>query len=452
MTVRPPRTASRLAGSLAGRRIAAALLLLPLIAGSTGCGGESGKPAPVAPRSAVILGFDALDWQVLEPLIEAGQAPTFARLRDEGASGVCLSFVPLQKSPLIWASIATGLEPAAHGIGGFVKPKPGGADALSAAADWRAPAIWDLAGAADLSSCVIGWWVTFPARAIAGVLVSDHVTYTAAGNRNPAGLVQPADLAAELSDLTVSWDEVPLDLLRIMLPGATDEMLDPSDSYLHRLRLALAGDLTYLATARHLLARGDYDFFAVYFRGLDLACHTYWKYHDPGDGPEQSEEDRARYGNIVPGYYQVLDRWLAELLPLLRQDANLVIVSDHGFHGPRRDRQGTFTRGVAEHRPEGVLMIRSPLYTPGARFTSSHVLDVAPTTLALLGVPPSQEMPGQILRENLTAPAAAYVEYLDANRIASYALLAPAPPPEVADDPAVDAAVRRQLRSLGYVD
>jgi arylsulfatase A-like enzyme len=157
-------------------------------------------------------------------------------------------------------------------------------------------------------------------------------------------------------------------------------------------------------------------------------------------------------GDIVPNYLVLVDGWLGELLALLPAEANVVVVSDHGFYGPRRDRSGNMRKGVAEHRAEGVLMVSSPLYTAGSRFDCSFVLDFTPTVLALLGLPASQEMPGRVLRDNLAADALPYVEHLETNRIATYASLAPAPPDAVADDPALDAAVKKQLRSLGYVD
>jgi len=423
---------------------------LACVAGN-GCSDE--RPRSPAPRQTVILGVDALDWQVLEPVLAQGKAPTLAALREAGTSGIHLSFVPLEKSPLIWASMASGLEPEEHGVGGFVKSRGEDYEVLASAADWQAPALWDLAGAAGLRSCVIGWWVTYPAREIDGVLVADHVSYTPAGSRNPAGMVRPANLADELSALTVDWRDVPTELLQILLPTADPAWLaDPEVADLRNLRLALAGDLTYLATAKHLAGREAFDLFAVYFRGLDLACHRYWKYWDAGDGPEPSEEDRRLYGHIIPGYVEVVDRWLGELLPLLPSAANIVVASDHGFYGPRRDRAGNLAKGVSEHRPEGVLMIRCPLYEAGTSFGRSFVLDFAPTVLAMLGLPPSQEMPGRVLRENLTPVAEAYVAHLESHRIESYAALAPAPPEEVGGDPGVDEAVKKQLRSLGYVD
>jgi hypothetical protein len=419
-----------------------------------GCGGQSAPPTSPAARATVVIGVDALDWQVLDPVLESGRAPHFAELCARGASGINLSFVPLEKSPLIWASMATGLEPEGHGVGGFVKQRGDDRyETLASAADWQAPAIWDIAGAAGLRSAVIGWWVTFPARDIDGVMVSDHVTFTTAGHRNPEGMVRPAALTDELIALGVDWREVPLDLLRVVLPDAPDDVLaDLEHPQLEGLRLAIAGDLTYLATARHLLARDAYDFFAVYFRGFDLVCHDYWQYWRHGDAREPSAEDRALLGTIVPNYLLLVDAWLGELRPLLPEGANIVVVSDHGFHGPRRDRSGSLRKGVAEHRPEGALIIESALYTPGHRFDRSFVLNVTPTLLALLGLPASQEMPGRVLRDGLAPAAIPYVDHLETHRIASYAPLAPAPPPGVADDPALDAAVKKKLKSLGYVD
>lgn len=419
-----------------------------------GCGGKSESPVSPAPRTTVVLGIDALDWQVVDPLIAAGKVPNLARLRDQGVSGINLSFVPLEKSPLLWASMATGLEPDDHGVGGFVKKRgDGDAEVSVSAADWRAPAVWDIAGAAGLTSCVIGWWVTFPARDINGVMVSDHVTFTEAGSRNPEGVVRPADLTDEMVALTVDWRDVPVELLQILIPDGDPEWLaDPDNMQLRSLRLYVAGDLTYLATAKALAARGEFDLFAVYFRGLDPTCHHYWRYGDSGDGPDPEQADRELLGHIVPGYVVLVDQWIGELLPLLPQDANIMIVSDHGFYGPRRDRSGTVRKGVAEHRPEGALIVRSPLYEAGSRFDRSFILNTGPTLLALLGLPASQEMPGRVLRDGLTPQGLAFVEHLETHRMVSYTALAPAPPPEVKDDPKLDAAVRKQLRSLGYVD
>ncbi len=439
---------NRLTNRVILRLLAPLSLLLPML----GCGGDD-TPASPASSQTIVIGIDALDWQVVDPLLKAGELPNLTALATTATRGVNLSFVPLEKSPLIWASMATGLEPGDHGVGGFLRGRDQDYETLASAGDWRAPAIWDIAGAAGRRSCVIGWWVTYPAREIDGVMVSDHVSYTDAGSRSPEGMVRPAELTDEVGSLTVDWRDVPDDLVRRMVPTVTDAQLaDPDERSLRELRVILAGDLTYLATARLLADRKQWDLFAVYLRGLDLMCHKFWVYMDPGDASEPPAAERALYGAVVPNYVRLLDEWLGELVALFPADANLVVLSDHGYHGPRRDRSGTIRKGVAEHRPEGALVVRSALYRPSTTFDRTFVLNVGPTLLALMGLPPSQEMPGRVMRDNLTPEGLSYVEHLEQNRIGSYAALAPTPPPEVADDPALDAAVKKQLRSLGYVD
>src|SRR5258705_11578763 len=68
------------------------------------CARASEKPRP----RVLMIGVDAGEWDVLGPLLDQGKVPNFARMRDEGSSGKLRSLEPLTKSPIIWASIATG--------------------------------------------------------------------------------------------------------------------------------------------------------------------------------------------------------------------------------------------------------------------------------------------------------------------------------------------------------
>src|SRR5215471_13781849 len=68
----------------------------------------------------LLIGVDAGEWDVLGPLLDQKKVPAFAYLRDQGASGKLRSLEPLTKSPIIWASIATGKVPSKHGISDFL--------------------------------------------------------------------------------------------------------------------------------------------------------------------------------------------------------------------------------------------------------------------------------------------------------------------------------------------
>ena len=79
--------------------------------GSAGCG--VGSP----PTDRILfVGIDSADWNVIDPLIEQGKLPNLSALVKSGVSCDLHSLEPKQKSPTIWATIATGKLPDKHGI------------------------------------------------------------------------------------------------------------------------------------------------------------------------------------------------------------------------------------------------------------------------------------------------------------------------------------------------
>src|SRR5215470_6104394 len=105
----PPSSASR-------PRRADALLLVAVLTAGIACSGAAapGRPASSRPadprRRLVLVGLDAADWAVLDPLAAAGRLPAFARLKAHGRTGVMLATPPLI-SPILWTTIATGRPP-----------------------------------------------------------------------------------------------------------------------------------------------------------------------------------------------------------------------------------------------------------------------------------------------------------------------------------------------------
>jgi len=404
------------------------------------------------PHKLVVIGFDAADWGEIDPLVEAGRLPVMKRFLDQSVSGTNMSFTPLEKSPLIWTSMATGLRPGQHGIGGFIRRSD---DGLNTARDWRAPAFWHLAGAMDMTACVLGWWVTYPANAINGVLVSDACSYTTKGFRDPSGLVKPDDLRDELMDLVVDYRDITLaELGRFIdleqLAGHEEALADQLDE----LRVIIAGDRSYLEMAKHLAATTDYDVFSVYFRGLDISCHRFWHYHHSEVGRGVSDETAvAGVASVVPAYYEYCDEILGAMLARFPEDRPVMIISDHGFHGSRK-RRGSWVGGVQAHRPQGVYAVRSPIHEPGVRFDRTGIINLGPTILALMGLPPSEEMPGVVITDGMTPNGRRYAEKLEDNRVPSYMTFAPAGDDSVMVevDAEMDEAIKRQLKSLGYID
>ena len=69
----------------------------------------------------------------------------------------------------------------------------------------------------------------------------------------------------------------------------------------------------------------------ILFGESDGIAHHYWKYMDR-DSP-LFEEHSLKLGDSILKVYQELDRQTAELIELLPEDANVLMMSDHGFGG-----------------------------------------------------------------------------------------------------------------------
>ena len=78
------------------------------------------------PRKRVLLlGWDAADWKLILPLVDAGKMPFLESLIDRGVMGNLATLEPVL-SPLLWNSMATGKHADKHGILGFVEPRRDG--------------------------------------------------------------------------------------------------------------------------------------------------------------------------------------------------------------------------------------------------------------------------------------------------------------------------------------
>ena len=80
--------------------------------------------ASATPR-LLLVGWDAADWKVIDPLMSKGEMPNLSRLVSEGVRGNLATMYP-PLSPMLWTSIATGKRPSKHGIHGFIEPTQDG--------------------------------------------------------------------------------------------------------------------------------------------------------------------------------------------------------------------------------------------------------------------------------------------------------------------------------------
>jgi predicted AlkP superfamily phosphohydrolase/phosphomutase len=74
-------------------------------------------------RKVIVLGFDGLDHELTQQMINSGRLPALASLAASGGFAPLGTTVPPQ-SPVAWSTFITGLDPGGHGIFDFVHRDP----------------------------------------------------------------------------------------------------------------------------------------------------------------------------------------------------------------------------------------------------------------------------------------------------------------------------------------
>ncbi len=394
------------------RRCARVIAFAVLVASATaalvaGCGRGPSRHAP----KVLILGIDGFDWNIIDPLVVRGRMPAMAQLLAEGTRADLLTLVPLEKSPVIWTTIATGHLPDVKGRGFLVAGEPGSARAYTS---WHRTtrAFWNILPPEKITVAVLGWLETWPAERIGGAIVSDYVQYDVAEGDKAQRLAHrtyPESLFAEIESLVVYPKDVSDERIAPLLGAA----LDPSepDEAIRRgvedLRWIFAGDLTFTALAEEWLSRRPEDVVAVYLRGPDAVCHKFWGDRERRAAGEQGVRRVALFGETIDRYYEETDRFIARILARIDLSrTTLLLVSDHGFQGGREGLDGSVRAGIWMHRELGTILVAGPgAKGRGLREKGARVVDVFPTLLHLLDLPVGDDMDGEPARWLLSRAA-----------------------------------------------
>src|SRR5262245_48535112 len=117
-----------------------------------------------APRieRVVLLGFDGVGPNLVEPLIEQGRLPALRRVMNEGAYGPLRSFATT-KSNILWTSVATGKTMLKHGIVDWTFVNQQGLTVPYEDRGRRVKTYWEILDERGLGSVTINWWLTQPA-------------------------------------------------------------------------------------------------------------------------------------------------------------------------------------------------------------------------------------------------------------------------------------------------
>jgi tetratricopeptide (TPR) repeat protein len=408
------------------------------------------------PRSApvVLVGWDGADWELLDAMMAQGHLRNLRKLIARGSTARLSTLHPLV-SPLIWTSIATGVPPESHGIFDFLTRLPDGRQVPITSRERRAPALWNILSALDIPVGVVAWWATWPAEPVKGFLATDRIAYQlhASGATVVRGLLFPPE-AEDLLHLRVAPEAIDEVQLRRFLdvPSGTLGRLRASargqyeHAVLHFARV-VAATLTYHRITLAGFARYRPELLLVYVEGTDTVGHLFAPFAPPKQ-KHVPDSLYSAYHRAVENYYDFADELLGELLEVVGPQADIIVCSDHGFTwGAARPQEESHPQAPTAafwHREPAILVLAGPSFRHLAQREEAHVLDIAPTILALFGLPPGKDWPGQVLAWALASPPS------NDNRLAWNALVTTRQQAMVSSGE-TDAEIVEKLRSLGYL-
>jgi len=408
-------------------------------------------PEPLA-KKVLLIGWDAADWKVINPLLDQGLMPTLDDFINHGVMGNLATLRPIL-SPMLWNSIATGKRPNKHGIHGFMEPdtQNGGIRPVSSTSR-KVKAIWNILTQRGFKTHVLGWFAGHPAEPINGISVSDLFPYATAPQDQPwplpPGAVHPESLRDTFAELRMHPADVTEAAILPWIPRAA-EVDQEKDKGLMSFAKILSENCSIHNAATWILQNEPWDFLAVYYNGIDHFCHGFMHYHPPR--MEGIPEDRYEiYKDVVNGAYRFHDMMLETLLNLAGPEATVLLVSDHGFHSDHLRPRGIPAEPAGpavQHRPFGIFCMKGQHVQQDERIYGATLLDVTPTILTLFGLPVGADMDGRVLVQ-------AFEEPPQIARIPSWEQElgeCGMHPSDLRMDPAAAQAVLQQFVALGYI-
>jgi len=360
-------------------------------------------------KKVLVVGWDAADWRVIHPLLDAGKMPALASMIDNGVMGNLATLYP-PLSPMMWTSISTGKRPYKHGILGFSEPTQDGTNVQPISVlSRRGKAVWNILQQVGYQCSVVGWWPSHPVEPVNGVMVSNHYQHAVGPPDQPwpvlPGTIHPPRLEKELAALRLNPNELGAEHLLPFIPLAR-EIDQDKDRRLASCAKIIAECTSIHAAATHIMAREPWDFMGVYYDAIDHFCHGYMKYHPPRR-EHIPERDYELYHNVVNAGYMYHDMMLGTLLQLAGDDTTVIVVSDHGFH-PDHLRPKSIPKEPAgpavEHRDFGIVVMKGPDIRKDEHIYGASLLDITPTILAHCGLPLGEDMDGRVLVDAFESP------------------------------------------------
>jgi len=259
----------------------------------------------------ILLGIDGAEPALVTKWASEGYLPNFARLIYKGAFGNLRSTIhPL--TPQAWASIITGVGAGRHGIYDFgCRTKDEYDFELINSSDRAWPAFWELL-VNQKKMGIVNVPISYPPDPVDGFFISGMHTPSIKEGVYPKGLEKELD--DYVIDVMCHWYK------------ENDEFLS---------------DMEKMAGSRHknilsLVKKYPVDILFPVYVAADRVQHGLWGYLT-----DKHLEKPGRIGDLGDGVfssYRLMDDFLGDYIEMAdKENAHLIVVSDHGFGDLKKD-------------------------------------------------------------------------------------------------------------------
>lgn len=252
-------------------------------------------------NKVILFGLDGTSFNIIQPWVQKGYLPTFARLLKEGVSGVLKSTYPPVTVPA-WAAMLTGKNPGRLGYHDFSERKNGSYHFGAVNLRWdEINPVWKVVNDLSKRVCVFNVPTTpIPRYFLNGIFV-------AGPGPLEIGLKSRYAFPERINKLfkDLRYREAMSLPMNLSIPQILENLQKKAE-----LQCQLAVQL---------LKEETWDLFIFCLFVTDLAEHLCL------EGRDQEDNSSA-----LLKIYQIADRWLGEVLNHIPEECNLMIVSDHG--------------------------------------------------------------------------------------------------------------------------
>lgn len=258
-------------------------------------------------KRAVLIGLDGVSCEQLQKLCDLGHLPRIRRIFNSSQISE-ISQNPPSVSPVSWTNCFTGVNPATHGLFGYMERRRKSYDVyFPNCSQLNASAVWDEVSFAGKTAVSINVPYTYPVGEIRGVLISgfDSLDF------NKAVYPVPVGRALEKAGYRVDVD------LNLFNSG----------------RERFYADFEYVLdkrceAVRYLFKRVDWQLFICVLTGTGrLNRYLYHDYMDSASPFHQRFID----------YFKKIDGLIGDIDDHLPGDAELIIMSDHATVPVKRE-------------------------------------------------------------------------------------------------------------------